>query len=295
MTTKIKIVLIVVAVVLLAGVITNGYLNWQDNKRFEQTQADFAALRSDIAQLTANLNTLEGDISQVAANLEDNVSQITSSLAALEGDIFGVANDLKAHDNALIAAIPKIEPSVVRVDVSDAGFIRSGSGIIVSNTGYVITTQQVVDVGAPIQITLMNGDKYYALVVNSNRSRDLAILKMNTSRTDLPVAALGSSNSVKVGEEIIAAGFPLGIQFPGQATFTRGIISGVRAINGQNYIQADASLNPGSSGSCLADLDGKIIGITTTNVISSSLQTEGLGFAIPVDEVKTFIQSSIGQ
>ncbi|MFH1016084.1 MAG: trypsin-like peptidase domain-containing protein, partial [Chloroflexota bacterium] len=293
---------ILIAIILAAGIGTNGYFNYKDTQRLDGAEAQIVSLEADVSQLTGDLSALSGELSQLAAvasGLERDISQVASDLdnveSSLKGQISQVSADLRAHGSAVTDAVAKVEPWVVRIDVSDAGLIRSGSGFLVTSDGYVLTSQHVVDVGSPIQITLASGEKYFANVAASSRSRDLALLRLNSPRTDFPAAVLGSSGAVKVGEEILAAGFPLGIQLAGRATFSRGIVSAVRVVNGLNFIQCDAAINPGNSGGCLANLQGQVIGVVTAGVVSASGDLDGLTLAIPIDEAKTFIQSTLGR
>ena len=139
-----------------------------------------------------------------------------------------------------------------------------GSGVIVDKKGYILTNNHVVDGATKIQVQL-NGEstKYTAKVVGTDDETDLAVLKINTDR-ELPVAKLGNSNSVRVGDWVLAIGSPFGLR----ATVTAGIISakdrgqaeGV-ARQFQHFLQTDAAINPGNSGGPLVDLAGQVIGI----------------------------------
>ena len=91
----------------------------------------------------------------------------------------------------------------------------------------------------------------------------------------------------------MAAGFPLGPDLPGPATFTRGIVSAIRTLDSFRYIQTDVTINPGNSGGCIVNLDGKVLGIATSGIEPPRTDTENIGLAIPVDEVTTFIQNNL--
>ncbi len=123
--------------------------------------------------------------------------------------------------------------------------------------------------------------------------RDMAVIKMLSDRTDFPYLELGSIDDVFTGEQVIAAGFPIGLELSGPATFTSGIVSTIRNIGGFTNIQTDAALNSGNSGGPLIDLDGKVLGICTGKVYSnSSGAVEGIGLAITVDEATALIQQA---
>lgn len=169
-----------------------------------------------------------------------------------------------------------------------------GSGIIVSNKGYILTNQHVAgNTNSKCYITVDNGQTYDGKVIWANRDIDLAIIKVNQIFNN--AINIGDSNSVKVGEIVYAIGNPIGYEF--QRTVTGGIISAVnRTVKIKNedetysymsnLIQTDATINPGNSGGPLIDKEGNIIGINTIKITSA----EGIGFAIPINIVKPIIE-----
>jgi S1-C subfamily serine protease len=187
-----------------------------------------------------------------------------------------------------------IQPVIVRVDVSGAGFQGSGSGIVIRSDGYLITNEHVIDSATSITITLSNNRTYPAAVIASDANIDLAILKLTGSPVNLSVAELGSSGDIAVGGVVVAAGFPLGSQLPGPASFTQGIVSAIRTLDGQKYIQTDVQINPGSSGGALvARNSGRVIGITSAKLLPPRQNIVGIGLAIPIDVIQTYIQSNL--
>lgn len=168
----------------------------------------------------------------------------------------------------------------------------TGSGVIVDNNGYILTNSHVIAGGNAKSIVVLfeNGEKLPANVIWNDDNLDMAIIKVDA--TGLPVATLGDSDELEVGEIAIAIGNPLGLEF--QRTVTSGIISGLnRSIqfdNGNiisNLIQTDASINPGNSGGPLLNSKGEVIGINTAKISSG----EGLGFSIPINEIKLIIEN----
>ncbi|HYL86315.1 MAG TPA: Do family serine endopeptidase [Candidatus Angelobacter sp.] len=155
-----------------------------------------------------------------------------------------------------------------------------GSGVIVDKRGYILTNNHVIEQATKIQVQL-NGDttKYVAKVVGVDEDTDLAVVKIEASK-DLPVAKLGNSDGVQVGDWVLAIGSPFGLQ----ATVTAGIISakdrGGIGQQFQRFLQTDAAINPGNSGGPLVDLSGQVIGINTA-IITGSRGYEGVGFALP--------------
>lgn len=171
-----------------------------------------------------------------------------------------------------------------------------GSGVIVDSNGYILTNSHVVADGNAKEIKVLfdNGDKVPGKVLWNDSSLDLAIVKVDI--TNLPVAELGDSDKLEVGEIAIAIGNPLGLEF--QRTVTSGVISGLNRsiqINQANIIedliQTDASINPGNSGGPLLNKSGEVIGINTVKIKTG----EGLGFSIPINIAKSIIKEVISK
>jgi len=180
-----------------------------------------------------------------------------------------------------------LEPSVVRIDTAEG----SGSGTIISRTGYILTNNHVVEDSSLVSITLISGEKHSGVVVFREERSDLAIVAIIADHSDFTEAMLGPSESINVGEDVVAIGYALGLE--GQVTISKGIVSAIRTIDDTMYIQTDAAINPGSSGGPLTNLKGEIVGINTAKYVG--VEVEGIGLAIPVDEAKKFIQETIGK
>ena len=156
-----------------------------------------------------------------------------------------------------------------------------GSGVIVDKKGFILTNNHVVEQATKIQVQLY-GDtaKYTAKVVGTDDETDLAVIKIDAGSKDLPVARLGNSEGVQVGDWVLAIGSPFGLN----ATVTAGIVSakdrGGVGRQFQKFLQTDAAINPGNSGGPLVDLAGEVIGINTA-IITGSRGYEGVGFALP--------------
>ena len=166
----------------------------------------------------------------------------------------------------------------------------SGSGFIITEDGYVVTNYHVISGASSVQVTLYNGDTYDATVIGGDSDYDVAVLKIEAS--GLQPVTLGESADVNVGDTVLAIGNPLG-----ELTFSmsQGIVSCCdRAINVDgtpfNMLQVDASINPGNSGGPLVNLYGEVVGIVSAKYSSySSTTVEGLGFAIPISDVRSII------
>lgn len=182
-------------------------------------------------------------------------------------------------------AVAKVEPAVVRVGTE----YSTGSGMVIDKSGYVLTCNHVVkDVQSAI-IMFMGGEQYEATVVGRDESRDLAIIEIAASGLDLSIVALGSSAKLDVGKDVISVGYPLGLE--GKVTVSSGIVSAFRNIDGVNYIQTDAALNPGNSGGPLINLKGEVVGIANFKFVHEAV--EGMSFAIAIDDAKSFLTSTI--
>lgn len=167
-----------------------------------------------------------------------------------------------------------------------------GSGCILDSRGYIVTNYHVIgNVKDDILVTLYGGDVVKGRTIWANNSLDLAVIKVDVA--GLPSAKLGDSDSLRIGERAIAIGNPLGFEF--QGTLTSGVISGLnRSIEVEgNYmedlIQTDASINSGNSGGPLMNDKGEVIGINTIKVASA----EGIGFAIPINQIKPVINKIV--
>ncbi|NLK44093.1 MAG: PDZ domain-containing protein [Tissierellia bacterium] len=168
-----------------------------------------------------------------------------------------------------------------------------GSGVIVDSNGYILTNSHVVADGRAKSVNVLfeNGDEKPGTVLWNDSLLDLAIVKVDA--TNLPVADLGDSDDLEVGEIVVAIGNPLGLEF--QRTVTAGIISGLhRSIRVNNnviedLIQTDASINNGNSGGPLLNSKGEVIGINTAKIKSA----EGLGFSIPINQAKAIVEEVI--
>lgn len=166
-----------------------------------------------------------------------------------------------------------------------------GSGVIVSPNGYILTNNHVVEGADDIEVILNDTRKAKAKIIGTDPETDLAILKIELDK--LPIIVLGSSDTLQVGDPVLAIGNPFGV---GQ-TVTSGIVSALGrnqlGINTfENFIQTDAAINPGNSGGALVDTQGRLLGINTA-IYSRSGGSMGIGFAIPVSTGKQVLESIV--
>ena len=124
--------------------------------------------------------------------------------------------------DSLVDAVSKVIPSVVRIDFTGDGIVGVGSGFIITGNGYVVTNQHVISEAVSITVTLSTGDAFEATVSDSNADRDLALLKLSSSRTDFPEIGLATASVVQVGTTVAAVGYPLGLELIGVMLETCG-------------------------------------------------------------------------
>lgn len=176
----------------------------------------------------------------------------------------------------------KVIPSIVSIRAAGSGGSYHGTGVIMTQDGYVITNHHVIAGCSSAQVVLYDGTAFVAKLAGTDVESDLAVLKIQT--TGLTAAEFGNSDLIQVGDVALAIGNPLGSDLFG--TMTEGIVSAInRDVNMDGYhmslIQTTAALNPGNSGGALINQFGQVIGITNMKMMSSYETIEGLGFAIP--------------
>ncbi|WP_369260416.1 S1C family serine protease [Streptomyces sp. R35] len=254
---------------------------------------------------------------------KDTTSSSTSTTVvptAKKGTIAGVAQ--------------AVSPSIVEINATSNAGSSTGSGVIITTSGEIITNNHVISGASSIKVQLSNGKSYTAKVVGTDSKKDLALIKLEDAPSGLKTATLGNSDGVQVGDDVVAIGSPEGLT----GTVTSGIVSaldrdvtvstdesqsqdqqsqggngqwpfefGGQEFNGDTgsstttykALQTDASLNPGNSGGALIDMNGNIIGINSamysaasdSSSSSSSAGSVGLGFAIPINTVKSDLAS----
>lgn len=186
-------------------------------------------------------------------------------------------------------AVAKASPAVVWIEVDYGNFHSSGTGMLITTDGYLLTNEHVVSEGYYATINLPDKGSVEAEILYRDKSLDIAILKCPDG--NYPVVTLGSEAESMLGEDVVALGYPSAVELGDSVSLSKGIVSAFRTINGIKYIQTDASLNPGSSGGPLVNMRGEVIGMNSWKLTEG----EGISFAIAVNSVKPDVESIVQQ
>ena len=248
-----------------------------------------------------NENTAEQaqqeEISAAEAEQHASVLGTGATLEISERDPEDPAVPAEGGELTLQAIYKKMIPSVASIIAVTDGGSASGTGIVMTADGYIITNEHVVDGGESYTVLLHDDSQYTATLVGADAVSDLAVLKIDAS--GLTAAEFGDSTTVEVGDTVVAIGDPLGIELRG--TMTDGIISAINrdvTTNGRTLtlLQTNAQLNNGNSGGPLINIYGQVIGINTMKMGSYyTTSVEGIGFAIPISSAKPIIDELIEQ
>src|SRR3954447_5958378 len=236
--------------------------------------------------------------------LDDNGTANAGSAATPTTSQVVDTPDSPAPSGSVEAVAAKVLPSVVKIDVSGSQGSGSGSGIILSSDGQILTNNHVVELasgdGGTLRVTFNDGTQADAMVLGTDPLTDTALIQAQDV-SGLTPATIGKSGSLAVGQSVVAIGSPLGLE----ATVTSGIVSAlnrpvdVGSVGEGNTtvypaIQTDAAINPGNSGGALVDLNGDVVGINAAIATAGSSAggesgNIGVGFAIPMDEVMPIV------
>ena len=271
---KIVAAVLVVAMVAAGCGITAGVVNRNWQEKAGQQDALIAKMQKQLTELENKVKTVEKN-----GNLG----------IAASGEALTPAQVYARNVDSVVAITTKIVSNTPYGTTEGAS---SGSGFILTADGYIVTNAHVVADATKVTVVTHTGQEYAAQVVGSDTSNDLAVLKVEAE--NLAAATLGSSDDLIIGDMVVAIGNPLGEL---SSTQTVGYVSGKnREIATDNtiidMIQTDAAINPGNSGGPLFNMKGEVVGITTakySGTTSSGASIEGIGFAIPIDDVLKII------
>ena len=282
----------VVAVSIVFGMIVGGRLNAPAvmHAAPEATAAAFPA-----ATLAPERTIALPDFSEIASDTLPAVVGVQNTTVDKSGDADAGGDD-DSPDDPLRRFFfgpgepqdrrfhPQIDPRQLRPQRR----VSSGSGFIITSDGYVLTNNHVVEGATKLQVTLDTGEKYEAEVIGTDPMIDLGLIKIDPKGKKLPVLPLGDSDTLKIGQWVMAIGNPFALE----RTVTVGVVSGKKRQVGigttvpglANFIQTDAAINFGNSGGPLIDGQGRVVGINTA--IQRGEMAEGIGFAIPINEAR---------
>lgn len=271
-------------------------------------QARAAGLEKQVAGLQMSLDTYEKDVARLSGdllqarianvNLNEDIDGLKVELSQARSNSLGLSQQLvdltsqvallqspngKEAQKSLTAAevFAQVRPAIVRIRSSRG----SGSGFFFDRDGRVLTNSHVVGSDKKVTVTMDDSRLVTGDVVGRDEARDLAVVKVAVQRDKALV--LADSDTVAVGDEVLAVGYPLGSALGGQASLTKGVVSAKRTGRWGNLIQIDAALNPGNSGGPLLNAQGEVIGINVGVIRQEGGTTiQAIGFAIAVNTAK---------
>ena len=197
------------------------------------------------------------------------------------------AQNFGADELINISVYERINPAIVAIEANLADGFSAGTGCVIRSDGVILTGSHVIDEAKEIDVTTSDGKVYKASVLaKMGKNNDLALLKISP-KSRLRTIAFGDSSDVKVGQKVLAIGNPFGFS----GTLTSGIVSRIDYAKGR--IQTDAAINPGCSGGPLLNSQGEVLGISQSIYNpDNNISNIGIGFAIPVNEAKKFIETA---
>ncbi len=265
----------VIILILLIGIITFQFYINNDVKR------QIAEINNTLENHKEVYSNIIEEISNFKWDTSSQFDLINEKLQISKSQIFDLKKDIsniKIQSNDFTGIIDDILPAIVSVKTEDA----LGSGVIISDDGYIVTNYHVIEDGKTIKVLTYDNDVYKAILVGASSQIDITLLKIEAN--DLDYLEFGDSNEIQVGQRVIALGNPLGLSF----TVTEGIVSATNRVgpNGlRAYIQTDVPINPGNSGGPLVNIKKEIIGINNFKIGGF----ESLGFAIDSNHIKEVV------
>lgn len=279
----------------------SSYLSSSDDDSGDTSGAPTPVEETTDAETTSSDADSEVDTAQTEDVEEDENTDDAADDVAEEEDESEPADERSDVE----LAVEEVRPAVVflSVQIQSSGSFGMpeeqqgvGSGVIFDQEGHILTNNHVIEGATTIDVVLPDGRSFEGTVLGRSPERDLALVEIDTDE-ELPVADLGVSEDLRIGQSVVAIGNALGL--PGGPTVTTGVVSALgRTIEAgqgnppmENLIQTDAAINPGNSGGPLINLSGEVIGVNTARI----QQAEGIGFAVSIDTASQFISQVVEQ
>ena len=285
---SIVIILLLLFVLLMAGTLYS-VLSINDHLA---TQQDLEAQVNDLrTDYEATVTEIKESYDAQLHRMGDYLIASNENHEAKQAKLLALVEEAESKNDVQLEALRKeltndfsaVIEEVIRTAVTIKANSSSGSGVIVDDKGHIVTNAHLFEVGESIVVTDHRGRSREATIVHQDVQRDLAVLRTTPFSN---VITLGDSDTIVVGEHVISIGSPEGLE----STVTQGIVSATNRVFDEeegSFIQTDVPINSGSSGGPLINTDGELIGINTFKIKDS----ESLGFAIPVNDVKTLLNS----
>lgn len=286
---------LLIFIIFLCGIVTVlGVLNI---RLFQELKVDKQQRELAISFTTEPDETLPEETAMMEeAQME--LSSMPSSTMSLQAAPKGIDTFPEEGGLSLQEIYTRNIPSVVSISCKSSRSAASGTGVVLSADGYLVTNAHVVEGAQSITVLLTDDRSFAARLVGCDDISDLAVLRIDCN--DLTAAVFGDSSTLRVGDTVVAIGDPLGVEFRG--TYTNGIVSAINRdvdVDGRTMtlIQTNAALNSGNSGGPLINCYGQVIGINTMKIgtFTDNAGVEGLGFAIPSTQVKQIVDQIISQ
>ena len=288
--------LMLILIIFLCGIVT--MLSLMNIRLFQELKTDKQEHQELAISFTTEPTeemTKQTVPTQAPSSMAASVPNATMSLQAAPK---GIDNIPQGGGISLQDIYTRNIPSVVSITCQSSRSASSGTGVILSADGYIVTNAHVVEDSSAVTVQLTDDRTFSARLVGCDDISDLAVLRIDC--TDLTPAQFGDSSTLRVGDTVVAIGDPLGAAFRG--TYTNGIVSAINRdvdMNGRTMtlIQTNAALNSGNSGGPLINCYGQVIGINTMKIgtFTDDAGVEGLGFAIPSTQVKEIVDQIVAQ
>ena len=291
--------MLLILVIFLCGVITVlGILNIRLFQQLNAPEEEEMMISFSDGGPTQPVQVSETQSTSQTQPAADQGQQPRTATLNLQSAPEGIDNIPDGGGMALQDIYEQNLPSVASITASLPNGTSTGTGVVLTSDGFLVTNAHVVEGSQAVTVQLTNDQEYSAQIVGKDDVTDLAVLYIEAQ--DLTPAQFGDSSTLRVGDTVVAIGDPLGVEFRG--TFTNGIISGIDRdvdVGGRTMtlIQTNAALNAGNSGGPLINCYGQVIGINTMKIstFTSTSGVEGIGFAIPSATVKTVVDQIIAQ